>query len=93
MAQRRGAGQGGGVGGGCTSSPVFPGAIVPVLVGEAERAVRLSAALEAAGFWVPAIRYPTVARGAARLRITLSASHGKGALERLGVALGRVLSD
>jgi 8-amino-7-oxononanoate synthase len=71
----------------------LPSAIVPVLVGAAERAVRLSAALGAAGFWVPAIRYPTVARGAARLRITLSASHEKAALERLGEALGRVLSE
>ena len=91
------AGQGCGMSGGRSNTgaglPVVPGAIVPVVVGAAERAVRLSAALEAAGFWVPAIRYPTVARGAARLRITLSASHGKAALERLGVALGRVLSD
>ena len=88
-----GAGQGGGVDGGRMSFPVFPGAIIPVLVGEAERSVRLSAALEATGFWVPAIRYPTVARGAARLRITLSASHGEEAIKGLGTALGRALSD
>jgi 7-keto-8-aminopelargonate synthetase-like enzyme len=62
-------------------------------VGEAARAVRLSAALEEVGFWVPAIRYPTVARGAARLRITLSACHEESALKGLGEALGRVLAE
>jgi 7-keto-8-aminopelargonate synthetase-like enzyme len=70
----------------------FPSAIVPVFVGAAERAVRWSVALEEAGFWVPAIRYPTVARGAARLRITLSASHTEAALAALGAALGRMLA-
>jgi 7-keto-8-aminopelargonate synthetase-like enzyme len=91
------AAQGCGVSGGIQDTgagfPVPSSAVVPVLVGAAERAVRLSAALEEAGFWVPAIRYPTVARGAARLRITLSASHSEAALEGLGVALGRVLVD
>ena len=79
--------------GGGAHSPVLCGAIVPVLVGEAARAVRLSASLEEAGFWVPAIRYPTVARGAARLRITLSACHEESALKGLGEALGRVLAE
>ena len=79
--------------GGDARSTVLCGAIVPVLVGEAARAVRLSAALEDAGFWVPAIRYPTVARGAARLRITLSACHKESALQGLGEALGRVLAE
>jgi 8-amino-7-oxononanoate synthase len=74
-------------------SSVLCGAIVPVVVGEAARAVRLSAALEEVGFWVPAIRYPTVARGAARLRITLSACHEESALKGLGVSLGRVLAE
>ena len=90
------AAQGCGVSGGIPNTgagfPVPPGAVVPVLVGAAERAVRLSSALEEAGFWVPAIRYPTVARGAARLRITLSASHSEAALAALGAALGRVLA-
>ncbi len=66
------------------------GAIVPIFAGDAERAVRWSAALEAAGFWVPAIRYPTVARGAARLRVTLTAAHTGDSLVRLGDALARL---
>jgi 7-keto-8-aminopelargonate synthetase-like enzyme len=37
--------------------------------------VVLSQQLFERGFFVPAIRYPTVARGAARLRLTVTASH------------------
>lgn len=50
-------------------------AIVPVILGSEEAALAAGSELMNAGFLVPAIRYPTVARGAARLRITLSASH------------------
>ena len=50
-------------------------AIVPLIVGEAERALALSAALERAGFLVVAIRPPTVPMGRARLRFTFSAAH------------------
>lgn len=50
-------------------------AIQPVIVGGNEAALSLSAALEARGLWVPAIRPPTVPVGSARLRITLSAAH------------------
>lgn len=70
--------------------PLVCGAIVPVIVGSAERALRWSAALEAEGYWLPAIRYPTVARGSARLRITLSASHDEATLAGLGKALSRL---
>jgi glycine C-acetyltransferase/8-amino-7-oxononanoate synthase len=68
----------------------LPAAIVPVLVGTSERVLALSGALEAAGFWVPPIRYPTVARGAARLRITLSAAHTEKVLQQLAAVLGRL---
>jgi 8-amino-7-oxononanoate synthase len=50
-------------------------AIQPVIVGENEAVLALSAALEARGLWVPAIRPPTVAPGSARLRVSLSAAH------------------
>lgn len=53
------------------------GPIIPVIVGEEEKALELSAKLFEKGFFVPAIRYPAVAKGAARLRITVSAAHSK----------------
>jgi len=49
--------------------------IQPVIVGSDARALALSAALWADGYWVSAIRPPTVPEGSARLRITLSRRH------------------
>ena len=49
--------------------------IQPLVVGGNALAVALAGALWERGFWVPAIRPPTVPRGTARLRITLSAAH------------------
>jgi 8-amino-7-oxononanoate synthase len=56
---------------------VLPGAspIIAVIAGAEERAVTWSEALLARGIFVPAIRYPTVKKGQARLRISLSAAH------------------
>lgn len=50
-------------------------AIQPLIVGENEATIRLAQALWERGLWVPAIRPPTVAKGTARLRISLSAAH------------------
>jgi 8-amino-7-oxononanoate synthase len=50
-------------------------AIVPIVVGLEEPAISLSEQLTERGFLVPAIRFPTVPRGSARLRVTLSAAH------------------
>ena len=63
-----------------------PSPIVPVVVGSAESAVGKSAALEAAGVFVPAIRFPTVPMGSARLRFTATAGHQKGDFEILKAA-------
>ncbi|MBX9716489.1 MAG: 8-amino-7-oxononanoate synthase [Burkholderiaceae bacterium] len=62
-------------------------AIQPLIVGRSDDALALSAALELQGLWVPAIRPPTVPSGSARLRITFSAAHGLGDVERLLLAL------
>ena len=50
-------------------------AIVPIIVGSEEQALSLSEQLVERGFLVPAVRFPTVPRGSARLRVTLSAAH------------------
>ncbi len=50
-------------------------AIIPIIIGRAEAAVEASRLLADRGFFVPAIRYPTVPRESARLRVTLSARH------------------
>lgn len=55
--------------------PAADSAILPLVVGGESTAVALAAALRERGVFVPAIRYPTVPRGAARLRVTVSAAH------------------
>jgi 8-amino-7-oxononanoate synthase len=58
-------------------------AIFPLIVGDEKAALDLAAALQSEGFLVPAIRYPTVAKGAARLRITVTATHKAAQIEAL----------
>ncbi len=62
--------------------------IQPLLVGEAGAALALSEALLEKGILVTAIRPPTVPKGAARLRITLSARHAQSHVDRLLETLG-----
>lgn len=64
--------------------------IQPILVGESQRAVAMSQALARQGVMVSAIRPPTVPEGAARLRVTLSASHTEQQVDRLLEALANV---
>ncbi|MBK7903944.1 MAG: 8-amino-7-oxononanoate synthase [Proteobacteria bacterium] len=61
--------------------------IQPVLVGDEAAAVAASDALFDQGFWVPAIRPPTVPVGTSRLRFTFSASHTEAQVEQLLAAL------
>ena len=61
--------------------------IQPVLVGDEAAAVAASDALFDRGFWVPAIRPPTVPVGTSRLRFTFSASHTAAQVEQLLAAL------
>jgi 8-amino-7-oxononanoate synthase len=61
--------------------------IIPIIVGEATAAVRLSKQLQRRGLLVPAIRPPTVPEGTARLRISLTAGHTQDDVLRLLTAL------
>ena len=65
-------------------------AIFPWIVGDEQAAIDLSGALMNEGFFVPAIRYPTVAKGSARLRITVTALHDDAQIEALASALARL---
>jgi 7-keto-8-aminopelargonate synthetase-like enzyme len=67
--------------------PPVQSAIIPLMVGGELKAVELAAALREQGLLVPAIRYPTVARGAARLRLTVTAAHTVEDISTLGQAL------
>ena len=65
--------------------------ILAVRCGTPGAATAMSARLADAGFFVPAIRPPTVPRGTSRLRISLSAAHPPDAVDALGDALIRVV--
>jgi 8-amino-7-oxononanoate synthase len=61
--------------------------IQPLIIGGNKEAVEVAEALRAEGILVPAIRPPTVPKGQARLRITLSAAHSKEDVRRLVTVL------
>ena len=63
------------------------------MVGDEQSAVDLARALQAAGFLVPVIHYPAVAKGAARLRINVTAAHDEPQIRGLAEALGRLVPE
>jgi 7-keto-8-aminopelargonate synthetase-like enzyme len=58
-------------------------AILPVMVGDEGKAMKAFEKLLAHGIFIPAVRYPTVPKGKARLRVTLSAAHTGKDIEEL----------
>lgn len=70
-----------------------PTPIQPLLIGDSERAMQLAAGLRQRGIMISAIRPPTVPRGTARLRVTLSAAHSEADIDRLLEALQHTLAD
>jgi len=69
------------------SLPPVQSAIIPLMIGDENEAVKLATALRDRGFLIPAIRYPTVARGSARLRLTVTAAHSMDDIAALSDAL------
>ncbi len=69
------------------------GPIVPVVLGSEARALFFAGALRKKGFEVFAVRPPTVAPGTSRLRLTVSATHTRGAIDALLAALQETLAE
>lgn len=63
--------------------------IQPVVLGSEAAVLAAQRELEAEGFWVVAIRPPTVPKATARLRVTLTAAHTESQIDQLAGALGR----
>jgi len=66
--------------------------IQPLVIGDNARALAASEFLWEHGFWVSAIRPPTVPEGTARLRITLSAAHSNASIDALLAALAGAIA-
>jgi 8-amino-7-oxononanoate synthase len=67
-----------------------PSPIIPLILGGNDTTLAAASSLAAAGFLVPAIRYPTVPRGTARLRVSLSAAHHQDAVKALRDAVDAI---
>ncbi len=64
---------------------------MPVEIGDESKAVAVAAKLMERGFLIPAIRYPTVARGKARLRVAISSVHSCATLSAAAEAISAIL--
>lgn len=67
--------------------------IQPLIIGNNERVLKLSRFLAKNGFWVQAIRYPTVPLSMSRLRITLTANHNLNDIEHLFEILNKFFTN
>jgi len=66
--------------------------IVPVMVGDAGQAVQVAERLRSKGFWINAVRPPTVPAGTARLRLSLTAAMSRDVLAPLPELIAQALS-
>ncbi len=69
--------------------PVPESAIVPLIIGPESDAMAAASSLLDEGFLVPAIRFPTVKRGSARLRVTVNSGHSTVQIADLAAAVSR----
>ena len=68
-----------------------PSAIVPIVIGDEAKALQVSAKLQEQGILIPAIRYPTVAKGQARLRASLMATHTHEQLQIAATTIAQII--
>ena len=66
-------------------------AIQPLMIGNANKALRIAEALKKSGLYVPAIRPPTVPMNTSRLRVSLSASHKRADILHLSNIINQVM--
>ena len=64
--------------------------IIPVMLGDAERATRMADALLHEGIYVIGFSYPVVPKGKARIRTQMSAAHTDAQIDRAVVAFAKV---
>ena len=67
--------------------------IQPLVIGDDKKAVKISNLLIELGFYVPAIRPPTVPTDSARLRVSISALHSKGDIKKLVQAINKIMEN
>ena len=70
-----------------------PSAIVPIVIGDEAKAMQISAKLQEQGILIPAIRYPTVAKGQARLRASLMATHTREQLQTAASIIAQAVKE
>ena len=70
-----------------------PSAIVPIVIGDEAKAMQVSAKLQEQGILIPAIRYPTVAKGQARLRASLMATHTHEQLQTAATVIAQIIKS
>jgi len=75
------------------SIDALPSPIIPLIIGDEKAALEAAKQLQQDRFLVPAIRFPSVSRGSARLRLTLSARHSSEQLAALISSLRRVFPE
>lgn len=68
-------------------------AIIPIIIGDEEKALQVSQKLFEEGYYISAIRYPTVKRGSARLRIALMATHTQEQLQKAARVIVKILKE
>lgn len=73
--------------------PQTESAIIPIIIGDEAKALRISETLQNEGVLIPAIRYPTVAKGQARLRASLMATHTKEELQAAATAIAQIIKS
>lgn len=72
--------------------PETKSAIISIVIGDEEAAMNASAELLKRGILIPAIRYPTVAKGSARLRASVMATHTREDLEQAAKKIANVFA-